>query len=89
MTRSSKKGYFVDPKLLQKVTKLKKEGKKQAIRTWRRSSSISPEMISYKFLVHNGKNFIEVEVTKDMVGKKLGEFSLTRRLGPHGKAGTH
>ena len=83
MTRSSKKGPYVDPRVLKKI-----EGKKpeQAgiIKTWARDSQISPEMLGHTFGVHNGKDFIEVKVTEDMVGHRLGEFSLTRKFHRHG-----
>lgn len=83
MSRSSKKGPYVDPKLLVKIAKLKPEDR-IVIKTWSRDSEISPEMIGYIFGVHNGKNFIEVRVTEDMVGHRLGEFSLTRKFIRHG-----
>lgn len=83
MSRSLKKGPYVDPKLLKKI-----EGKKPdqvgVIKTWARASQISPEMVGFKFGVHNGKNHIEVFVTEDMVGHRLGEFSLTRKFTKHG-----
>lgn len=83
MTRSSYKGPYVDPRLLKKI-----EGKKPAstpvIRTWARASQISPEMVGFTFGVHNGKDHIEVLVTEDMVGHRLGEFSLTRKFVRHG-----
>ncbi len=83
MSRSSKKGPYVDPKLLEKVAKLK-VGDRTVIKTWSRDSEISPEMIGFIFGVHNGKNFIEVRVTEEMVGHRLGEFSLTRKFVRHG-----
>ena len=83
MSRSSKKGPFVDPKLLKKIAKMKL-GEAGAIKTWSRASEISPEMVGYKFAVHNGKIFIEVTVTEEMVGHRLGEFSLTRKFVRHG-----
>lgn len=81
MARSSKKGPYVDPKLIKKMSKF---GNKQVIKTWSRASSIAPEMVGFTFGVHNGKDFIEVLVTEDMVGHKLGEFSPTRRFTRHG-----
>jgi len=82
MSRSSKKGPYVDLKLLKKIAKLKPgEG---VIKTWARDSEISPEMIGYVFGVHNGKEFIEVKVTEDMVGHRLGEFAPTRKFIRHG-----
>lgn len=81
MSRSAKKGPYVDEKLLQKVAKAKKG---EVIKTWARRSTISPEMVGCTFGVHNGKNHIEVFVTEDMVGHKLGEFSATKKFIRHG-----
>src|SRR3989344_5189305 len=83
MSRSSKKGPFIDPKLLKKVQKLK-TGDKTPIKTWSRASEISPEMVGRVFAVHNGKNFVEVLATEDMVGHRLGEFSPTTKFVRHG-----
>lgn len=83
MSRSLKKGIFVDDKLLTKMAKLR-PGDKTIIKTWSRSSTITPEMIGFTFGVHNGKTHIPVFVTEDMVGHKLGEFSLTRKFVRHG-----
>jgi len=83
MSRSSKKGPFVDPKLLEKIAKLG-PGDKTPIKTWSRASEIAPEMVGHVFAVHNGKIFIEVRVTEEMVGHRLGEFSLTRKFLRHG-----
>ncbi len=85
MARSIKKGPYVFPRLLKKVQKLNKEGKKEVIKTWSRRSTIFPDFIGHTFAVHNGKDFIPVYVTEDMVGHKLGEFSLTRKCGGHGE----
>jgi small subunit ribosomal protein S19 len=85
MARSTKKGPFADKKLLKKVKKLNDSGKKEVIKTWSRRSTIFPDFIGHTFAVHNGKEFIPVYVTEDMVGHKLGEFSLTRKFGGHGK----
>jgi small subunit ribosomal protein S19 len=82
MTRSLKKGPYVDPKLLKKVSLRKPED--GAIKTWARDSQISPEFVGYKFGVHNGKIFNEVLVTEDMVGHRLGEFSPTKKFIRHG-----
>ncbi len=82
MSRSLKKGPFVDQYLLTKVEKL--AGKKQVIKTWSRRSTIFPEFIGHTFGVHNGKIHIPVYVTEDMVGHKLGEFAPTRKFGGHG-----
>jgi len=82
MARSIKKGPYVDQNLLAKIAKQKPEG--PAIKTWARASEISPEMVGYLFAVHNGKDFIEVRVAEEMVGHRLGEFSLTRKFTRHG-----
>jgi small subunit ribosomal protein S19 len=84
MTRSLKKGPYIDPKLLKKVDKLRKEGKKEPIKTWARNCIISPEMVDFTFLVHNGKEFISVKIEEAMVGHKLGEFSPTTKFFRHG-----
>ena len=83
MSRSLKKGPYVDEKLLKKVTGGKPE-ELGVIKTWARASQISPEMVGYRFGVHNGKAHIEILVTEDMVGHRLGEFSLTRKFVKHG-----
>jgi len=83
MSRSSKKGPYVDEGLLEKVLSLRKDEKK-IIKTWARHSSISPEMVGYTFGVHNGKDFMPVFVSEDMVGHKLGEFSPTTKFIRHG-----
>lgn len=83
MSRSLRKGPYIDQRLLGKVLKLKKE-EKVIIKTWARHSSISPEMIGFTFGVHNGKEFIPVHVAEDMVGHKLGEFAPTTKFGRHG-----
>ncbi|MFO7807002.1 MAG: 30S ribosomal protein S19 [Candidatus Moraniibacteriota bacterium] len=83
MSRSIKKGPFIDEKLLKKVKDLK-PGDKKVIKTWSRSAVITPEMVGFVFGVHNGKSFTEVFVTEDMVGHKLGEFSPTRKFVKHG-----
>ncbi len=84
MARSIKKGPFVDDHLLKKVMKAKEEGSRRVILTWSRRSDIVPEMIGLTFAVHNGKKFIPVYVTENMVGHKLGEFSPTRTYHGHG-----
>ena len=83
MSRSLKKGPYVNEKLLKKIAKLKL-GDKTIIKTWSRSSIITPEMAGFTFGVHNGKEHIPVFVTEDMVGHKLGEFSPTRKFVRHG-----
>ena len=84
MARSLKKGPFVDASLMKKVQAMTESGKKEVIKTWSRRSTIYPEFIGHTFAVHNGKDFIPVYVTEDMVGHKLGEFALTRKFGGHG-----
>ncbi|MBI2025078.1 MAG: 30S ribosomal protein S19 [Candidatus Harrisonbacteria bacterium] len=83
MSRSSKKGPYVDPKLLKKVAKLK-AGDKTIIKTWARNSEISPEMVGRTLGIHNGKIFVEVIIKEEMVGHRLGEFSPTRKFTKHG-----
>src|SRR3989344_1958765 len=83
MSRSLKKGPFVDPNLIKKIQNLK-PGARTAIKTWSRDSTVTPEMVGFTFAVHNGKVFNEVFITEDMVGHKLGEFSLTRKFIRHG-----
>ncbi len=83
MTRSIKKGIYVDEKLLKKIAG-KNPLQTPTIKTWRRASVISPEMLGFTFGVHNGKNHIEVLVTEDMVGHRLGEFSPTKKFIKHG-----
>ena len=85
MGRSSKKGPYVDEKLLIKVQKQKESGKKDPIKTWARSSQVSPEFVGHTFLVHNGKVFNEVFISEAMVGHRLGEFSPTRNFRGHGR----
>ena len=82
MARSLKKGPYVFERLL-KVQELNKNNKKEVIKTWSRSSTIYPDFVGHTFAVHNGKEFIPVYVTEDMVGHKLGEFSQTRKFGGH------
>jgi len=83
MSRSLKKGPYIDPKLAAKVAKLKATGSHEPIKTWSRRSTISPEFVTVTFLVHNGKSFLKVYVTEEMVGHKLGEFSPTRQFRGH------
>lgn len=84
MSRSLKKGPFVDPKLMKKVVKAKDDKNPKPIKTWARSSTITPQMVGLTFLVHNGKDFLEVQVDENKVGHKLGEFSPTRKFRGHG-----
>jgi len=83
MPRSLKKGPFVDQRLLEKIKKAGANSK-EIIKTWKRACTIVPEMIGFSFGVYNGKNFITVKVSEDMVGHKLGEFSPTTKFGKHG-----
>lgn len=85
MARSSKKGPYIDEKLMHKVIKQKEIGRKEPIKTWARTSQIPPEFVGHTFLVHNGKLFKEVFVSEAMVGHRLGEFSPTRTFHGHGK----
>lgn len=85
MARSSKKGPFIDPNLVKKVKALRQSGKKQPIKTWARASQISPEFVGYTFEVHNGRTFIPVFISEDMVGHRLGEFAPTRTFRGHGQ----
>ncbi len=83
MSRSAKKGPYVDKRLLQKISKLK-PADRTVVKTWARASEISPEMVGFVFGVHNGKDFVEVLVKEEMVGHRLGEFSPTRKFVKHG-----
>ncbi len=83
MTRSLSKGPYVDERVIKKIIG-KKPQETGVIKTWSRACHISPEMVGFKFGVHNGKDFIEVLVAEDMVGHRLGEFSLTRKFTKHG-----
>lgn len=84
MPRSVKKGPFIEEKLLLKVDGMNSRGEKKVIKTWSRSSTISPEFVGHTFAVHNGNKFVPVYVTENMVGHKLGEFSPTRLFRGHG-----
>lgn len=84
MSRSSKKGPYVTPKLFRKVMMMVEKGEKKIIKTWSRDCDIPPEFVGFTFAVHNGKDFIPVYVTEQMVGHKLGEFSFTRKFKGHG-----
>lgn len=84
MSRSLKKGIYVDPKLLKKVKSMEQSSQKRVVKTWARASTIAPEFVGYTFGVHNGKDHISVFVTENMVGHKLGEFSPTRKFKGHG-----
>ena len=84
MTRSIKKGPFIEPKLLDKIQGMNDRSEKKVIKTWARASTISPDFIGHTLAVHNGNKFIPVYVTENMVGHKLGEFSPTRLFRGHG-----
>ncbi len=84
MARSIKKGPFIDQYLIDKVEKMEQSGKKDPIKTWSRRSMIMPDFVGHTFNVHNGKTFVPVFVTENMVGHRLGEFSLTRTFRDHG-----
>jgi len=84
MPRSIKKGPYVSEKLLKKIETMNKEGKKRVIQTYSRRSTILPEFIGLTIAVHNGKTFLPIYITEDMVGHKLGEFSFTRTFRGHG-----
>lgn len=85
MGRSIKKGPYIDAKLMKKVTKQKQNGGSDGIKTWARACQIPPEFVGHTFMVHNGKNFIKVQVSENMVGHRLGEFSPTRTFRGHGR----
>jgi small subunit ribosomal protein S19 len=83
MPRSLKKGPFIDPKLLKKVEELNKANQKKVLKTWSRSTTITPDFVGHTFAVHNGNKFVPVFVSENMVGHKLGEFSPTRIFRAH------
>ena len=83
MARSLKKGPYVFDRLLKKVQELNNNNKKEVVKTWSRRSTIYPDFVGHTIAVHNGKDFIPVYITEDMVGHKLGEFALTRKFGGH------
>ena len=85
MSRSTKKGPFVDAKLFKKVQEMNKNGEKIVLKTWSRSSTIFPDFVGHTFAVHDGRKHVPVYVTEDMVGHKLGEFVATRTFKGHGK----
>jgi len=87
MGRSLKKGPYIDEKLSRKVEKLNATGRKEPVKTWARSCTISPDFIGHTFLVHNGRAHLNVYVTEDMVGHKRGEFAATRTFRGHGARG--
>ena len=83
MGRSVRKGPFVDYHLLEKVDKAKKSGDKKVIKTWSRRSVVTPDFVGLTFAVHNGKKFVPVFISENMIGHKLGEFALTRQFKSH------
>jgi len=87
MSRSMKKGPFVDEKVMKKVMKQKDSGGREPIKTWARACTITPDFVGHTFMVHNGKNHLKVYVTEEMVGHKLGEFSPTRMFKGHAGGG--
>jgi len=86
MGRSLKKGQFIDEKLMERIEELNRSRQKKVLKTWARRSTISPEFVGHTLAVHNGKKFIPVYVTENMVGHKLGEFALTRTFKAHGSS---
>jgi len=85
MSRSTKKGPYIDENLLKKVLKQKETGGSDALKTWARGSQISPDFVGHKIAIHNGRKHIEILITESMVGHRLGEFSPTRTFRSHGK----
>jgi small subunit ribosomal protein S19 len=85
MSRSSKKGPYIDPKLLIKVQKQKAGGERVAIKTWARACQIPPEFVGHKFAIHTGRAFVEIFISESMVGHRLGEFAPTRLFRGHGQ----
>ena len=85
MSRSRKKGPYIDDRLMKKVLKQKETNDNTAIKTWSRACQIPPDFVGHKFAIHNGRKFIEVSITENMVGHRLGEFSITRTFRSHGK----
>jgi small subunit ribosomal protein S19 len=84
MPRSVKKGPYIDAKLLAKIEKMNQQGQKRVIKTWARRSMIPPEFVGHTLAVHNGKKFLPIFITENMVGHKLGEFAPTRTFRGHG-----
>ena len=85
MARSLKKGPFIDESLMKKIQKLNAENKKEVVKTFSRRSTIFPDFVGHTIAIHNGKDFIPVYISEEMVGHKLGEFALTRKNGGHGE----
>lgn len=85
MSRSAKKGPYIDQNLLKKVIKQKETGDRSLLKTWARASQIAPEFVGHHMAIHNGRKFVEILVSEPMVGHRLGEFSPTRTFRSHGK----
>ncbi|MBI4051211.1 MAG: 30S ribosomal protein S19 [Elusimicrobia bacterium] len=88
MGRSTKKGPYIDPRLLEKVQKMNQAGEKKVIKTWSRACTIIPDFVGHTFAVHNGRKFLPIYITEQMVGHRLGEFAFTRFFKGHGAAHT-
>jgi small subunit ribosomal protein S19 len=88
MSRSTKKGPFVDHNLLEKIQKMNKAGEKKLIKTWARNCTVTPEFVGHTIQVHNGRKFLSIYISEQMVGHKLGEFAFTRFFKGHGEAHT-
>lgn len=84
MSRSIKKGPFIQESLMKKITEMNKKGEKKVVKTWSRSSTIFPQMVGHTIAVHDGRKHVPVYITEDMVGHKLGEFAVTRTFRGHG-----
>ena len=88
MSRSTKKGPYVDEKLLKKITKMNENAEKKVIKTWARASTVTPDFVGHTIAIHNGRKFLPIYISEQMVGHKLGEFSPTRFFRGHGEAHT-
>lgn len=88
MSRSLKKGPYIDQKLMKKIDKMRASGDKKVIKTWARASMIPPDLVGYTIAIHNGRKFLPIFITEQMVGHKLGEFAPTRFFKGHGSAHT-
>jgi small subunit ribosomal protein S19 len=87
MSRSLKKGPYIDQRLIEKITRHKQAGGKGSVKTWSRACTVTPEMVGITLSIHNGRDFVDVYITESMVGHKLGEFAHTRRFNGHSKKG--
>jgi small subunit ribosomal protein S19 len=85
MSRSAKKGPYIDENLLKKIQRLNDSGQKQPVKTWARDCQIAPEFVGHRIQVHNGRTFVEVFIVEDMIGYRLGEFAPTRKFHGHGQ----